>query len=286
MQDLGTAAVLTWFSVISLFVGIDLLKQNHRSFIRNFTLKDTGDSTWQRLAETVGPLISTWLPIFNMEEIDNKLVLAGRPFKLTASGFVGIKFLAIASGILFGLFLMMLGLPVFFMIISAGLLYLLPDSILRSTIDKRKTTIYKSFPSLIGLLSTALNAGVELGTALEVVGNKFPGPLGDEMRLAWREMATGRPRAAALRAMAKRTGVNSVARFFETIVAAEERGGIDLSVVINDFRVDLIESQKRQVTEQASKVPTKMLLPIFVCIFIPTIILILVPVMMNLFDVL
>lgn len=286
MKDLTSAAILAWVSVITLFIGIDLLRDSHNSFIRSLTLKETGESTWQRLAETVGPAISTWLPIFNMDEIEQKLILAGRPFGLTAAGFVGIKFLALAAGVLMGLFFIAIGLPVALLIISSGLLYILPDSILRSSVDKRRKKIYKNFPSLIGLLSTALNAGVELGPALEAVGNKFPGPLGDEMRLAWREMATGRPRAAALRAMAKRTGVDSVIRFFETIIAAEERGGVDLSAIIENFRVELIESQKRQVSEQAKKVPTKMLLPMFVCIFIPTLILILVPVMINLFDVL
>ena len=146
--------------------------------------------------------------------------------------------------------------------------------------------MYRKFPSLIGLLSTAISAGVELGPALEAVGETFPGPLGDELRLAWAEMATGRPRAAALRAMAKRTGVPSIIRFFETIITAEERGGIDLSVTIENFRVELVESQKRQINEQAKKVPTKMLLPMFLCIFLPTLILILVPVMLNLFQVL
>lgn len=286
MGDLKTAAVLAWVSVICAFVGIDLLKESDGSFIRSFALKQSDDSLWQRLAETFGPMVATWLPIFNLEEVEKKLIYAGRPYGLTATGFAGVKFLALMAGLLFGLFLVALGFPVIIVLLPTALLYLLPDSTLRSIIDKRRREMYRKFPSLIGLLSTAISAGVELGPALEAVGETFPGPLGDELRLAWAEMATGRPRAAALRAMAKRTGVPSIIRFFETIITAEERGGIDLSVTIENFRVELVESQKRQINEQAKKVPTKMLLPMFLCIFLPTLILILVPVMLNLFQVL
>lgn len=286
MERLTQAAILSWVSIMALFIGIDLLRDDDKSFLKSIAVQDTGSTGWQRVAETIGPLVSAWLPFFSLEDIEERLILAGRPFGLSATGYIGIKIMGLLAGVMLGLLLIALQLPAILLVFSSVLLYLLPDSTLRSTIDKRRRTISKTFPVLLGLLATAIGAGVELGPALEVVGSNFPGPLGDEMRLAWREMATGRPRAAALRAMAKRTGVNSVIRFFETIVAAEERGGIDLSKLIEEFRVDLIESQKRHVNEQAKKVPTKMLLPMFLCIFIPTLILILVPVMMNLFEVL
>lgn len=285
MQDLTSAAILSWVSVITLFIGIDLMRDEDVSFIRSLTLKNVGDTSWQNLVESIGPVIATWIPIFKTEDIEEKLILAGRPYGLTATGFIGVKFLALLAGVLIGFMFIMSGFSAIFLIIAGGLFYVLPDSFLRSAVDKRRRNIYKSFPNMLGLLSTAVRAGVELGPALEIVGNKFPGPLGDEMRLAWKEMATGRARAAALRAMARRTGVDEVIRFFETIVASEERGGVDLSRVIDDFRIELIASQRRKINEQAKRVPTRMLLPMFTCIFIPTLVIILVPVLMNLFGV-
>ena len=123
-----------------------------------------------------------------------------------------------------------------------------------------------------------MNAGLEISTAFEIIARRYPPPLGDELRLAWREMATGRARSAALRDIGKRTGVSAVSRFFESIVVAEERGSGNLSSAIEIFRRELSESQRRKMQEEAKKIPTKMLLPLMLCIFVPLVLLLLVPI--------
>lgn len=282
-MDLTTILFLSWLMVILFFLGLAMLRSDEDSQLLKLM---TQSRNWREAAETFGPLVSTWLPIFNMPDIEQKLVWAGRPMGLSAVGFVGLKGIALMLGLVFGLFLVLLKLPPFFLLVAVVLAYLLPDSFLRSACEKRQKEIYKTFPIMVSLLQTAISAGVELGPALAAISRNFPGPLGDELRIAWKEAATGRFESAALAAMAKRTGVPVVIRFFDTLNTARERGGVDLSLLIEDFRHDLVESQRRQVQEQAKKVPTKMLLPMFVCIFIPTLLLILVPVMLNLFRVL
>jgi len=220
------------------------------------------------------------------DDIEQQLMWAGRPYGLTATGFVGVKFMSLAAGTFLGLLLVSVGYPAVLLFAAMGLMYLLPDSTLKSAYQKRQRSIYRSFPGMISLLSTAVHAGVELGPSLELMSKRFPGPLGDEMRQAWKEMATGRPRSAAMRALGKRTGVAPVERFFETIISAEERGGVNISEMIDEFRDELISSQKRKAQEEAKKVPTKMLLPMFLCVFIPTVLLILVPAVLQLLEVL
>lgn len=286
MENLYLHAFLTGLSVIMAIIGIDLLRSKESSLIKSLVLGSQQDTAWKQIAETVGPYLSTLIPLYNMDQLKQRLITAGQPYGLTPESFIGVKFIAFMVGFTAGLFFIPINLPPFFIIITTVLAYIIPDNILKTTAEKRQKTIYRELPNMIGLLATAVGAGVELGPALEAISRKFLGPLGNELRLAWRETATGKPRAVALRHMAKRTGVTDVERFIETIVTAEERGGVDISTAINLYKKDLLESQSRKIYEEAKKIPTKMLLPMFLCIFIPTLIVILVPVGINLFEVL
>lgn len=263
-------------SVILLMIGIDLSRND--SYLSNLV---SSKKFWQSLAEIVGPAIASWMPTLSLEQIEQKLTWAGNPLGLNAESFLGIKFLSLLGGIILGSFIVFLEMPPFIIILSALLAYFFPEALLKEAYKKRQKRIARDLPNMINLLQTAIYAGVELGPALEAVGKKFPGPLGDELRIAWREMATGRSRAGALKAMAKRTGVVPLERFLETIITAEERGGVNLSDTINSFRVELANSQIRKIQEEAKKIPTKMLAPMFMCIFVPMLILLLFPVVIQ-----
>jgi len=281
LQNIYLASWLAFMSVLILIIGFNLLKRESkiRKLLKN---EMTNEVSWQDTAKKIGPFITLWIPIFNLSQLKENLDWAGKPYGLNEEGFIGSKILLSAIGLFVGVFFTTLDIPIIIAFLLAFLLYFLPDALLRGAIEKRQKQIYKDLPNMVGLLSMSISAGVEIGSALEAISRKFPGPLGDEMRQAWREIATGKPRASALRAMANRTGVISVKRFFETIIIAEERGGGDLSLAIETYKKELIESQSRKMQEEARKIPTKMLLPIMLCIFIPMIMLMLVPVMVSL----
>lgn len=270
------AAFLMFLSVVLLIIGLDISRED--SYLNNLTI---GKKYWQFIAEMIGPVIASWMPTLSLKQVDEKLTWAGNPLGLNAETFIGIKFLCFLAGIVLGFFIMLLEMPSI-IIIMAGLIgYCIPEALLKEMYKKRQKKIARDLPNMINLLQTAVYAGVELGPALEAVGKNFPGPLGDELRIAWRETATGRSRAGALRAMAKRAGVKPLERFFETIVTAEERGGVNLSDTINNFRVELANSQMRKIQEEAKKTPTKMLAPMFACIFFPMLVLLLFPVVVQ-----
>ncbi len=281
MQNIYLATWLIFISVIVFIIGLDLIKRESKikKLLRN---EMTGQISWRDIVEKIGPFITLWVPIFNLRHLQEQLNWAGKPYGLNEESFIGCKILLLAVGIFIGTFLATLDVPIIIGLLLALLLYFVPDALLRGIIEKRQKNIYKNLPNMISLLSMTISAGVEIAPALEAITKQFPGPLGDEMRQAWREIATGKSRASALRAMANRTGVIPVKRFFETIILAEERGGDNISLAIETYGKELIESQSRKMQEEARKIPTKMLLPIMVCIFIPMILLMLVPVMVSL----
>ena len=278
MDTILFAAWLVWLGVIFVFIGIDLLREPDRSLV--ISLAGVGRKTgWQQAAEGIGPIISVWMPVINMEKLRKKLIWAGELWGISAEGFIGFKVMGLAGGFAVSALFSTIGLPSVFVPIFAVLAYLGPDYFLTSAVEGRKRDIYRDMPDMVALLATAVSAGVELAPALETVGQNMTGPLGEELRRTWREIATGRPRSAAMRDMAGRTGVPVVERFVEVIVTAEERGGMDVSKSLSTFMQNLRDTQKRKAQEQARKIPTKMNLPLILCIFLPMLAMLLYPVL-------
>lgn len=278
-------AWLAGVGVIFLFLGIDCLKSRDESFVTsvvNTAANKSQGMTWKRIANSLGPVIAGFFPVVSMDKLRQKIIWAGTPFDITGEEFMGLKVICLGIGVIIGVFLTAIGFPPIILLIISILAYILPDAYLSSVLKKRQKSIYKDMPVMAGLLATAIKAGVELGPALESIGKNLTGPLGDEMKRTWREIATGKPRSSCLRNMAKRTGVPIVERFVETINTAEERGSEKISQTLNNFMNDLQSSQSRKAQEEARKLPTKMLLPLVACIFLPMLAILMTPVVFML----
>lgn len=184
-----------------------------------------------------------------------------------------------ALGAIIGGSVSFIGVPSVLTPLIAVLCYTMPDIWLQKTLEERKKKIRKELPIMLDFLIMSLRAGVELVPALERVSQQLKGPLGDELRQAWREIATGRSRAAALRAMAARTGEPDVERFVQSVIITEERGNANFTESLMEFSQYITESQKRRLEEEARKLPTKILAPIIIFIFIPLMMMLIMPVM-------
>jgi len=278
-------AWLVGVGVIFFFLGIDCLKTRDESFVTsvvNAASKKSQGMTWKRTANSLGPVIAGFFPAVSMDKLRQKIIWAGNPWDITEEEFIGLKVICLGVGVILGAFLISIRFPPVILLVIGIAAYFLPDAYLSSILKKRQKSIYKDMPVMAGLLATAIKAGVELGPALESVGKNLTGPLGDEMKRTWREIATGKPRSSCLRNMAKRTGVPIVERFVETINTAEERGSEKISQTLNNFMIDLQNTQSRKAQEEARKLPTKMLLPLVVCIFLPMLAILMTPVVFML----
>ena len=230
------------------------------------------------LAENLGPSLKDFIPDVKSGELSQKLVWAGDLFGLSAHGFVMFQVILAFLGVLLGLTLSIFGIPLIFALILGLIMFVFPRLVLNEKIEKRKDAIQKALPQMVSLLAGAIKAGVDLSPALDALSYNFPGALGDELKLTRKEIATGTSSAKALKKMANRTGVEILERFVETINTAQERGGSTLSEVLDEFVLTVTEAQRRRAQEKARKIPTKMLLPIVLCIFLPMLLLMLAPV--------
>jgi tight adherence protein C len=148
----------------------------------------------------------------------------------------------------------------------------MPHVWLKLKISQRQTTILKTLPDAIDLLSTSVEAGLGVDAALGQVAEKVRGPLADEFRRVLREMAMGSARRDALKAFSERAGIADVKVFVNAMIQAEQMG-VSLGQVIR-VQADQMRLHRRQrAEEQAHKAPVKMSIPLVLFIF-PTILLV------------
>lgn len=276
-KNIITAGWLTWVAVLLFLIGLDLLRQKEKSGYEK--LFNINQNPLLLLAERLGPVVAAWFPVANIEGLEQLITWAGRPYGLTAEIFIGIKVMSLGIGFVIGSGLALAGLPSVLTPPIALVCYFIPDYFIRDMAESRQKDIRKKLPMMLDFLVTSLLGGVELVPALNTIGSQFEGPLGEELRRATREMMTGKQKSKALRNMAQRTGVAELERFVQTLIVADERGSQNLAQTITDYIAELRTTRLLKGEEESKKLPTKIVGPLMLCIFLPMIILILAPVM-------
>jgi tight adherence protein C len=168
---------------------------------------------------------------------------------------------------------------IFYVMLSALVGCYLPNLLLHLKIMARQREIFESFPDAADLMLVCIEAGLGLDAALSKVADEIRRKsvaLAEELHLTNLEIRAGATRDKSLHNLALRTGVEEIGTFATMLTQADKFGtsiGDSLRVFSDDLR------QKRQVRaeERAAKVPTKMLLPLVLCIFPAVIMVILGP---------
>ncbi|KKL04387.1 hypothetical protein LCGC14_2616570 [marine sediment metagenome] len=193
------------------------------------------------------------------------LTLAGPPFSVT--GFLSLMVLTgvAVPGLVLALMLMAnvsftgIQLVVLLALVAVGLY--LPYFWLARRVGQRQHAVIKSLPNALDLITTCVEAGLGLDSAFAKVAERLPGPFGDELSRALREMTLGRSRREALREVGERTGVTDVITFVSAIIHAETTGASIADVL--RVQADQMRTRRRQRVEQiAQKIPIWMTFPL------------------------
>jgi len=185
----------------------------------------------------------------------------------------------LSLSLLLMLALAVIGLP-FRLPVQAGLMVLglvFPVIWSAGAIQERHAAIRRSMPYVVDLLALCTLAGLEFGSAIDRVLEKIePGPLGDELKLARRDMALGRSLSGALQAMAKRIRLSEMTSFVAILCQGLDLGaGVApvLSAQAEKMRLERMEKAERSGAEAQQKILLPLLLlmvPAFAClVFIP-----------------
>ena len=98
----------------------------------------------------------------------------------------------------------------------------------------RRRRFEEQFPEALDLLSRALRAGHAFQTALGMVADEMPDPVGTEFKKTFEQQNFGLPLNEALNEMAARTQLLDV-RFFVTAVTIQRETGGNLSEVLDNL---------------------------------------------------
>ena len=145
----------------------------------------------------------------------------------------------------------------------------LPNIVLRMMIKGRQREIFENFPDAADLMLVCVEAGLGLDAALVKVTEEIrvkSEALAQELHWTNLEMRAGGTREKSLHNLALRTGVEEIGTF-ATMLTQADRFGTSIGESLRVFSDDLRHKRQVRAEELAAKVPTKMLLPLVLCIF-------------------
>jgi tight adherence protein C len=216
-----------------------------------------------KLLGRLGQTTRRILPRPLVDGLEVNLVQAGHPYGLDLARMLGIK-VTLAS--VTALLLVLAGHP-FIALISAGLLFFLPDYWVLSTRDKRRAEMQGKAADIIDQLTICVEAGLGFDAALGRVATTTDGPLTDELLHTISDIQAGVPRAQALRALADRTQVPEIRKLVTALLQAQKHG-VPIAQTLRNQSGEMRLKRKQRTEEKAAKLTVKMLFPIILC-FMP-----------------
>ncbi|HXE50752.1 MAG TPA: type II secretion system F family protein [Ramlibacter sp.] len=163
----------------------------------------------------------------------------------------------------------------FYVLLGALIGCYVPNLVLHFAIRSRQREVFETFPDAADLMLVCVEAGLGLDAGLGKVADEIKRKstaLAEELHLTNLEIRAGGTREKAMRNLALRTGVEEIATF-ATMLTQADKFGTSIGDSLRVFSDDLRHKRQIRAEETAAKVPTKMLIPLVVCIF-PSIVMV------------
>ncbi len=156
----------------------------------------------------------------------------------------------------------------------------IPLKELHSAAKRKQWIILRELPGLMEITAMIMETGMSFDASVKYISDRKRGYVADLFRRARNEIDAGVKREISYRKIAK-SGSNELSMFLDLVLKAEAQGRPVKSLVLELSR-SFRERQKNAVEEAANRLPTTMLIPIFVCIVPPMILIYLLPALQNL----
>jgi tight adherence protein C len=155
--------------------------------------------------------------------------------------------------------------PLLLTLVGPVLGFLLPDVLLGMRAGRRQEEVLAALPDTLDLMTITVEAGLALEAAMVRAGRSGSGALSEELIRTMQEMQAGVPRTEALHNLAARCDVQDLTSF-TSAVAQAERFGVPIARVLRVQSHELREKRRQRAEEAAMKLPTKVILPLALCI--------------------
>jgi len=216
-------------------------------------------------------LASRLAPRRGLDELQQKLEVAGRPHGWTVMDVIGLRVL---SALLLGAaFFLLLGLGPsslgsrLLLGAAFGVVgFYVPVLWLNYRMSQRKRAILRALPDGLDMLNVCVGAGLGLDAAFSRVGERWQSPLADEFNRVVAEIRLGKARRQALHDLAARTDLTEVESFVAAIVQADQLG-VSIAKVLRTQAEQMRIVRRQRAEELARQATIKMLFPLVFLIF-------------------
>jgi tight adherence protein C len=210
-------------------------------------------------------------PQRNIQELQHRLELAGRPYGWTVVNFVGLRVVAALVLAALGFVLSLLSDISFLQrlllaLALGGLGYFLPILWLGRRTRQRQSALLRALPDGLDMLNICVGAGLGFDAALSRVSEQWKTPLADEFNRVVGEIRLGKTRRQALLDLARRTEVMELENFVATIVQADQLG-VSIAKVLRTQAEQMRILRRQRAEEQARQASIKLLFPLVFMIF-------------------
>lgn len=152
---------------------------------------------------------------------------------------------------------------------------------LRDTRRRREHEILRDLPMYLDMLTLALEAGGALSVALRVATERaIDSPLKQALLRVQGDLRAGRSRAEALRALGERLDIASMTPLIAALIQADASGG-SLAAVLRSQSEQRLNERYARAEKLAMEAPVKMLLPLVLCIFPCTVLVLAFPIVLR-----
>jgi tight adherence protein C len=118
-----------------------------------------------------------------------------------------------------------------------------------------------------------------------VSSREITGPLGEELRLTLQEANMGLSPTEALENLSVRADTPSMRMFIRSIIQGETLG-VSIGQIMRNLAEEMRKRRKAAAEERAQKAPIKMVFPLILLIFPAMLVVLVLPALINIFDVL
>ncbi|HEX6970346.1 MAG TPA: type II secretion system F family protein [Micromonosporaceae bacterium] len=277
--------VTTSFSRIGVAKGLSAIDKVYSAGAASPAEEAFGDRVVTPLAKGMMRIGRALTPAGTVSRLRRWLDYAGNPPYWTVERVYEVKGIGLivvgAVGTVIGLFFEGVGPgPLIGAAVGAVLGFYLPDLIIYEIGHHRQEAIRRSLPDVLDTLTVSVEAGLGFDAAIAQVTQHGQGPVPGEFARTLQEMQIGMSRAAAMRALAKRTSVTELRTFCAVVVQATELG-IPIANVLREQAREMRIRRRQRAEELAQKVPVKILFPLVFCLLPALFIVVIGPGVLN-----
>jgi tight adherence protein C len=230
-----------------------------------------GDRVIRPTLSSVLSFLGRLAPKRNLDEIQHRLEVAGRPYNWSVVDFMGLRVLSAGTFAFLYLMLTLLSdlsgpLRLLLAVVMGFIGFYLPNFWLSRRAGLRKAAIRRALPDGLDMLNVCVSAGLGFDAALSRVSERWRNPLGDELNRVFVEIRLGRPRHQALQDLADRTAVMEVENFVATIIQSDQLG-VSIAKVLQTQAEQMRILRRQRAEEEARQATIKLLFPLVFLIF-------------------